>query len=201
LDVQKKKKPYLINNVERFPNFNFNISHAGEWVTLGSEPQDIIGVDVMEVSIPRSKTDSEKLQFFETMNNCFTPFEWKNIGYSNSIEKQEIQFFRHWTLKEAYIKAVGIGLGFELQRAEFTLDNNEKATSATIRIDGKEEPKWKFDLDYLDSKHVVACAIGPPSEATENYKKTLKSSVSSINNIHDKHVPFKILQFKDLLQE
>jgi hypothetical protein len=57
---------------------------------------------------------------------------------------------------------VGIGLGFELQRAEFSLNSDVNATMATVRIDGKERPEWQFQLHYLNGSvpHVVCVALG-----------------------------------------
>ena len=57
---------------------------------------------------------------------------------------------------------MGIGLGFELQRAEFSLNNDSNATKATIKIDGKERPEWQFQLHYLGGNvpHVACVALG-----------------------------------------
>lgn len=89
-----------VNNISKYPNFNFNLSHHGEWVILGSEPQGIIGVDVMNIEVPHRKTDKDVHEFFDQMVGCFTNFEWKNIRYTDNLDKQAAQFFRHWTLKE-----------------------------------------------------------------------------------------------------
>jgi 4'-phosphopantetheinyl transferase len=60
-------------------------------------------------------------------------------------------------MKEAYIKAVGIGLGFELQRAEFHYqDGNIWSNVAHVRIDGVHKTKWQFFLHSLDDKHWVS---------------------------------------------
>jgi len=104
LSRTKEGKPYLQNKVTQFPNFNFNLAHAGNFVVAGCEPRWIIGVDVMPLALRRQ----EPLQnFFKTMRSCFTAKEWQKIE-SGSDEKDKIrEFFTCWTLKEAYIKAVG----------------------------------------------------------------------------------------------
>jgi len=193
----KEGKPYLVNKSDKFPNFNFNISHAGNWVILGSEPEDIIGVDVMESKVnPRQTVD----QFFNDMRGCFTPKEWIAIRSSPDKQKQVAQFFRHWCLKEAYIKAVGIGLGFELQRAQFTLDNNERASSAVIAIDGQARPEWSFDVDYLDDEHVAACSLGPPDEAISTYKTTMAIPESKGSSVQSHpRTTFKVFKIQELV--
>ena len=58
------------------------------------------------------------------------------------------QFYRHWSMKEAYIKAVGIGLGFELRRAEFRYVEGSDQTMAMVNRTGpffhakKLRPSW-----------------------------------------------------------
>jgi len=197
----KEGKPYLENPSTLFPNFNFNVSHHSHWVVLASEPHDLIGVDVMDMKVPRRQKDADVAEFFNTMKHCFTPLEWNNIRYVNDVNSQEKQFFRHWALKESYIKAVGIGLGFELQRAEFTLDNNHNGSLATVRIDKKERPEWKFYLDYPDNWHVVACATGPPSEAVETFKKTLTKPTDNTITATHSNIPFKSLKLEDLIPQ
>lgn len=140
----KEGKPFLVNPSNKFPNFNFNISHQAEWVVLASEPHDIIGIDVMETVAVNLKTDEDKFSFLQDLEEQFTAFEWKNIRFTSNVDVQIKQFYRHWTLKEgqflkfhwkpAYIKAVGIGLGFPLQDAEFTMNSNEDARDVSIYV-------------------------------------------------------------------
>jgi hypothetical protein len=59
-----------------------------------------------------------------------------------------------------------IGLGFELQRAEFTLENED--TTAKVAIDGREHPEWHFEIHKLGSDHVASVAYGPPKEADDS---------------------------------
>jgi len=191
----KENKPYLINPVTQFPNFNFNVSHAGKFVAAGCEPRWIVGVDVMDIALRRQEPVQN---FFTTMRNCFTPKEWRTIEGGKDDQEKLRQFFNHWTLKEAYIKSVGIGLGFELQRAEFTLPSPE--LSATIAIDGKPREDWQFELHPIDNnKHVIAVAYGPPSQTTPNYASVLKpDSTTDVPNVP--RIEFTILTFEDIRQ-
>lgn len=60
-------------------------------------------------------------------------------------------------MKEAYIKAVGIGLGFELQRAEFHYQaKNIWGHLAHLYIDGVYAEGWQFFLHKLDGNHWVS---------------------------------------------
>jgi 4'-phosphopantetheinyl transferase len=73
-------------------------------------------------------------------------------------------------LKEAYIKALGIGLGFDLKRAEFQQENwsfdskrlsSIVETTTKLSVDGILQDRWRFEQHYLDEKHPVAVALGP----------------------------------------
>lgn len=54
-------------------------------------------------------------------------------------------------LKESFIKAIGVGLGFELQRLEFdmsplNLDIGQVYKETRLFLDGKEEKEWAFEV-------------------------------------------------------
>jgi hypothetical protein len=115
------------------------------------------------------------------MRSCFTPLEWQHIRQASTDDapQQLDRFFRHWTLKEAYIKAVGIGLGFDLQRAQFrcreVADGGGRGlcATATVEIDGAERREWTFELEYLDAHHLVAVARGPFAQALDGYRQAI----------------------------
>ena len=64
--------------------------------------------------------DSKILEFFRLMKRQFTTAEWNQICDENlKLSEQAENFFRFWTLKESFVKAIGHGLGFNLQRLSF----------------------------------------------------------------------------------
>ncbi|KAG8537003.1 hypothetical protein GDO81_025236, partial [Engystomops pustulosus] len=53
LDRTAKGKPFLVSgNPPQFPNFNFNVSHQGDYAVLVAEPELQVGVDVMKTDRP-----------------------------------------------------------------------------------------------------------------------------------------------------
>lgn len=61
--------------------------------------------------------------------------------------------------KQALIKAMGLGLEFELQRAEFTLVPD--SATACVAIDGVPAPRWAFHLHALGGGHWASVARCP----------------------------------------
>ena len=74
------------------------------------------------------------------------------------MEGQQIAFFRCWTRKEAYIKAVGGGLSIPLDRFQVTLLPGDSARFVQIENDMQAALDWT--LDHLDvaSEYVGALA-------------------------------------------
>ncbi len=106
-DIEKNSfgKPYLKNN----PLF-FNISHCHGLAVCGIH-NDEIGIDAENI-----RSFSPKIP-----GRIFTPSEMEFLN--NSSCKNEA-FFRLWTLKESYIKNIGIGLSFPLKNIEFDISDN-----------------------------------------------------------------------------
>ncbi|XP_070554089.1 L-aminoadipate-semialdehyde dehydrogenase-phosphopantetheinyl transferase-like [Ptychodera flava] len=157
-----KGKPYLVNAVPNFfPNFNFNVSHQGDYSIVAAEPILQVGVDVMKVEQP-SRTNIP--DFFLTMRKQFTEHEWRTIKRPSNLWKQLETFYRYWCLKESYIKAIGIGLGYDLQRLEFHLKTDELSEGiltedTVVYVDKKMDPNWNFQETKLDKDHLVAVAL------------------------------------------
>ena len=140
--------------------WDYNVSHAGDWVVLAAGQVDTIGVDVMRTKDTRLERLEE---FFRIMRKQFTDQEWVSINGDNSSDDQILaRFFRHWTLKEAYVKAVGTGLNLDLRRLNFLLsqqlDSDKVVTSSRLEVDGVMTD-WVFEESILDEEHVVSVAL------------------------------------------
>lgn len=145
------------------PSWSFNVSHQGEYAVLAAEQGPQVGVDVMKTTMPGSSSVSE---FFRIMTRQFTEYEWSVIQSAGSERQQLAAFYRHWALKESFIKAIGTGLGFDLQRAEFHLSpepiraEGQAQRGTMMHLDEEEEDTWVFEESLLDADHHVAVALG-----------------------------------------
>ncbi|MBJ6369817.1 4'-phosphopantetheinyl transferase family protein [Snuella sedimenti] len=95
IKYNKYKRPYFE------ADFDFNISHSGEYVVCAMGENIKLGVDIEKI------VDIDFSHFSKTM----TPDQWKEILFSINPSKT---FFKYWTLKESIIKADGRGLSIPL---------------------------------------------------------------------------------------
>ncbi|XP_015058145.1 L-aminoadipate-semialdehyde dehydrogenase-phosphopantetheinyl transferase-like isoform X2 [Solanum pennellii] len=142
-------KPYLLwlersqecdkLNLE-FPNFNFNASHHGDFVAIASEPICLVGLDVVSQTIPEKESVEE---FIQSFSSYFSRLEWFNIISAGSSRQILSEFYRYWSVKEAFVKAIGDGVGYKLDTIEFHHKNWE---NIVVKVDGKELKDWRFWL-------------------------------------------------------
>jgi 4'-phosphopantetheinyl transferase len=95
-------KPYLPDYCE---NVHFNISHSGDYCLIGISGEKI-GVDIEKMS--------DKSDFMGISERFFARNECLYIK-CRALAERQLAFYQIWTLKEAYVKAIGKGIvyGFE----------------------------------------------------------------------------------------
>jgi len=188
-------KPFLCNTIPvefGLPNFNFNLSHHGDWVVVASEPLLLVGCDVSERRMSGRERPVDAM--LQELQSCFTSGEWERISTESDDDGKLEQFCRHWTLKESFIKAIGQGLGFELQQADFFVPERTSTghspsalrtppshldkvhlirTDTRVRLRGALAPQWHFEEHNIDRWHAAAVALGPPPAAIPSFRKTL----------------------------
>ncbi|KAE9012909.1 hypothetical protein PR003_g12048 [Phytophthora rubi] len=159
-----ENKPYWKRPAESPapPWWNYNVSHHGTIVAIVSDSRALVGVDVVQITDrPKRKTSVD--EFFRAFADHFNPGEWRYIRETEDEDGQYSRFYRLWSLKEAYIKAVGIGLGFSLLRAEFICVDTTREDHWELLLDGQRASEWHFNCAQIDAKHVASVAIGPLS--------------------------------------
>lgn len=104
-------KPYL----PRYPHIHFNLSHSGSRVLAVFAGVET-GCDIEQVQ----KADLDLAERF------FTRKEYDFIAGQPGREQQDEAFFRLWTLKESFLKAVGAGLMLPLDAFEITISPEGK---------------------------------------------------------------------------
>lgn len=194
LQRTSKGKPFLVNDIlSVHPNFNFNVSHQGDYAVLASEPELQVGIDIMKTDLPGSGSVPD---FFRIMKRQFTETEWRVIKSMNNERLQLDMFYRHWALKESFIKAIGVGIGFNLQRIEFHasplhLEVGKVYTETKMVLDEDKEEGWTFEETRLDDLHHIAVALGKPEVFGQKDSNVLPKDPTQTQ--------FQILTFDDLV--
>jgi 4'-phosphopantetheinyl transferase len=130
-----KGKPALRHS----SRIQFNVSHSGQMalyaLTVGCE----LGVDVEQL---RTLEDTESIA-----KRFFSPGEASELLSLNSEERGPA-FFRCWTRKEAYVKAIGDGLTIPLNGFQVTLLPGVPARFIQLAGDPGIAREWI--LEHLD---------------------------------------------------
>lgn len=131
-------KPALAPQLQR-SGLQFNVSHCADVAAFGFAWGREIGVDVEAVrAIPDA--DSIAQQFF-------SPREI-DAYFALPVARRPLGFFNCWTRKEAFVKAVGDGLGFGLARFDVSLDPG--APARLLRVDGDPAEQCGWVLGDFD---------------------------------------------------
>ena len=106
-------KPFLAIDSEN-NNLSFNLSHSGELVLYAITRNQKIGIDIEQI---RDHTDVMAIA-----KRFFSPAEIGEMEKANEKNCTEL-FFRYWTRKEAFVKALGKGVSFPMERLDVSLLN------------------------------------------------------------------------------
>lgn len=143
------KKPHLITDPSGAAHhLRFNLSHSGVWALVAITSQDELGVDVEYRDLDRPTPALARYAFSRDEYA-----RWEAL----CEEEQKLAFYRLWTRKEAYIKALGMGLHLDLK--SFDLSHEEDAPRLLeARHEGAPEA-IAFESFMVDGRHQGALAI------------------------------------------
>ncbi|ADO71799.1 4'-phosphopantetheinyl transferase family protein [Stigmatella aurantiaca] len=155
-EIRGEEKPWL----------RFNLSHT-DGMALCAVARDVdVGADVEDTE-RRGET-------VEIADSFFAPAEVASLR-ALPVSGQRERFFDYWTLKEAYIKARGMGLSLPLDQFAFEVS---QGLSTRISFDPRlvDEPsQWQFVRFRPSQRHAAALAVRRPSEAplTVRFQRTV----------------------------
>jgi len=113
----------------------FNISHSGTTALLAFAQDRALGVDIEKI---REDFDHEAVA-----RRFFSDHEQTQLSGLPPSEKYR-GFFRCWTRKEAFIKAIGTGLSFPLDQFDVSLSPGKDNALLATRPDQAEAARWSL---------------------------------------------------------
>jgi len=162
-------KPYIVT--PGLDPIEYSITHDNDLVAMAftsGAQQRCIGIDVMKVRIPGRESLTS---FIEAVGDQLTETERRSLTIEVPPSERLQHFFWIWTLKEAYTKALGLGLGFDFRRVEFDVVNR------IVRVDGQIPQGWHFSMFTIKDgedlyQGVVAEQLG--GKTTEVVSESMK---------------------------
>jgi 4'-phosphopantetheinyl transferase len=130
--IAKNGKPHF-----KKTKLSFNISHSGNYVIIAVSDYNV-GIDIQRME-KRNQLVAEK-------NFCSSECAYINENDNEDIKRQ--RFHEIWTIKEAYLKNIGIGLRKPLNSFEIDLSSDQPKII--------DNPGYAILQLKLDSRYIIA---------------------------------------------
>jgi 4'-phosphopantetheinyl transferase len=132
--------------------WRFNVAHSAGLVLCAIGQGHEVGVDVEDLD--------RRAISGNFAHRYLSPAEVADVEAQPPAE-QQARLLTYWTLKEAYLKARGLGVSLPLSEIEFTLE----PAGPQVRFLGSlagTDTRWRFHLEKLTPRHLVAVASDGP---------------------------------------
>lgn len=166
-----------ISEEQNSASLYFNLSHSADKVVLAVSRFEDIGVDIECARKPR--------RVAAIAQRYFSGKETAEI-FSLPEDQQQSRFYDLWTLKEAYIKACGMGLAIPLQHFSYGFlgTNGLSVEFDALRADDPDAWQlWQLSVGS-DFKLALAAKAGGVGSVHELVGKKL----CSLNEVHEQEI-------------
>ena len=143
-------KPRIDPSLGR-PDLSFSLSHTRGLVAVAAASHGAIGVDVERIDA--GKADDGVAEAY------FAPSEAELLRRTPVADRAQC-FFRLWTLKEAYVKAMSVGLSMRLDSFAFSLDPIRIRFPKGSSVEARD---WRFATLPTTGEHVLSLAMRHPA--------------------------------------
>jgi len=168
-------KPFISN--APFP-LHFNLSHNDDLIIMAVSLDRVIGCDIENIE--------RKVNINKVAKRFFSAQE------AHFIESQPARFFEYWTLKEAFVKATGLGISqgfssfsFHIKPAQSLTFNDNISLSFTSSCSQKCPEQWYQALLFPDERHCIGLSLHHPKPPHRKPRIRLFSSEQSLHLFSD----------------
>ncbi|MBA0760558.1 hypothetical protein Gotri_023292 [Gossypium trilobum] len=179
------------------PPLHFNISHTSSMIACGVTINAPIGIDVEE------KQRKLKNNIIAFAQRYFSPYEVKLLTSISDPEVRRQEFIKLWTLKEAYVKALGKGFSampfktFTIQfrtstLRRFHLPGNSVSEASEVIVESSNDPgnltnNCLFALLEVAGSHYAAICVENDEivrgEANTPMKLTVRKTIPFVEDV------------------
>ncbi len=142
-------KPFL--SITEYPiGLNFNLSDTKGLVLYAFTLINEIGIDVEHL---------HEIKDMEAVAARFFSVNEVQRLKQVALEKRDDAFLSCWTLKEAYIKAIGEGLSCPLDQFEMAFNEEEMPALLLAKWDKNEKERWKMYRVQSPEGYIASMAV------------------------------------------
>ena len=142
----KHGKPVLVSDA-RFTDITFNISHSNNLALIAISQKQSIGIDIEKIN---RQSDPRPL-----VTRFFSQAEQSEFNALPEMIKAKA-FCACWTRKEAFIKAIGDGVTYGLDKFDVSVDPEIQTSKITLNKPSKET--WSA-LNLPINDEYMACLV------------------------------------------
>lgn len=132
------------------PGIEFNVSHTADLAVIALAARRAVGVDVE--SVDRKVNRDELASRFFSSTEC-------RVYFALPEPQRTAAFYRIWTCKEAYLKAIGAGLSFPLGQFSVSVAPDEPPGLIDVEQQPREAGRWSFVALPVGPDYAAALAV------------------------------------------
>ncbi len=151
--VNQYGKPALATPFLQNQALFFSMSHSHDLLLIGFSTAQAIGVDIEQINLSFD---------WESVADFFLSKQERQYLQALPFPQQTIGHYAYWTLKEAVVKCLGVGLHFPLKEVSVKQEQPFKVEVATASRETSEYSVLPFQLSQ---RYTAAFALASPYES------------------------------------
>jgi 4'-phosphopantetheinyl transferase len=150
LQIKPQEINFINNNYGKpeVANIHFNISHSHDMALLGFTKNSPIGIDIEFMR-----------KNFASLNIARRFFSEHEIKALSQAKNRTHAFFNCWTRKEAFIKAIGHGLSFPLNKFDVAIGTKKDSLLLDVRDNKYKVSDWSLTSINIPNNYQGALAV------------------------------------------